>query len=483
MSRGLPFRWILLLGAAAAAATTADADTVTVRTDVVFLGADREEKVDVYLPPGWAATDRRPGIVWIHGGGWLGGDKAARREVEVCTELAKAGFVCVSVNYRLGDGAWPGNLEDCRDGVRFLRARAGTWGVDAGRIGVAGASAGGHLALMVAYAAGEVSAGGPGEGGPSVMYPDVSSSVSCVVNLYGITDLRDRRRTEVDGTPTDVRRAGGPARVFGTDDPAADIFRRASPVEHVGSLSPPTLILHGRADTTADYGQAIALVRALERHGVPHQVLMIDGVGHSFDLDFWRDAPLPVDAKSVVLRFLLRHLGAPPQPVAFVNDEPVTIREFVEAMRRLRSRFREPAELRRAALTECVRFAVTLQLARAHQLLDEVSELAMRQAFARENQRRARAAATGAVFHGPRQLTWEQFRAVWLDRLHYDLARALPGAEADAAGDRLQMRPQGGVESVERAVEQAVQSVELTTNDALLRALDATTPLPAEATF
>src|SRR5690606_13451887 len=112
-------------------------------------------------------------------------------------------------------------------------------------------------------------------------------------NLYGITDLRERRQTHPDGTPTTKRPLGGPAEVFGTDDAHADVWTLASPVEHVSPQSPPTLIVHGRADTTVDRDQAVLLARALERHRVPHQVLMLDDVGHTFDLRSWHGAPLP----------------------------------------------------------------------------------------------------------------------------------------------------------------------------------------------
>lgn len=289
-------------------AAAPDEAGVEVRKDVVFLSADREEKLDVYLPPGWSPDDRRPALVWIHGGGWFGGSKENRREVNVCRALARAGYVSVSVDYRLGDGAWPQNLRDCRDGVRFLRARAREWGVDPARIAVAGGSAGGHLALMVAYTAGAADAGS-GSG-----YPGVSSAVTCVIDLYGITDLRKRRVTNPDGTLTDERRPGGPAQVFGTTDLDSDRLRAASPVAHVTAESPPTLILHGRADTTVDYGQAMLLAAALERHGVPHQLVLIDGVGHTFDLHSWKGQPIPVDVEGVVLRFLHRYLGRPDAP-------------------------------------------------------------------------------------------------------------------------------------------------------------------------
>ena len=87
----------------------------------------------------------------IHGGGWVGGDKGVSREFKIGTTLAKAGYVCASVNYTLERGNWPQNLFDCKNAVRYLRKNSDNYQVDAKHIGVVGGSAGGHLALMVAY--------------------------------------------------------------------------------------------------------------------------------------------------------------------------------------------------------------------------------------------------------------------------------------------------------------------------------------------
>ena len=144
---------VLLLLPISSAAPAADAD-VRVTKDVAFLAAGRAEKLDVYQPAARADGRLHPALVWIHGGGWTGGTKNEARADNICRAAAMAGYVAVSIDYRLGDGAWPTNLFDCKNAVRFLRANAARYSVDPSRIGVAGGSAGGHLALMVALTAG-----------------------------------------------------------------------------------------------------------------------------------------------------------------------------------------------------------------------------------------------------------------------------------------------------------------------------------------
>ncbi|MCX6951793.1 MAG: prolyl oligopeptidase family serine peptidase, partial [Verrucomicrobia bacterium] len=104
-------------------------------------------------------------------------------------------------------------------------------------------------------------------------------------------------------------RAAGPAKVFGSADPAAAVYRRASPVTHITKNSPPILILHGSIDTTVDRAQSEELDRVLTQHGVPHEFVMVEGAGHTFDLEKWNKKPLSRDLRPVVLAFLAKHLG------------------------------------------------------------------------------------------------------------------------------------------------------------------------------
>src|SRR5262249_40910693 len=135
-------------------------------------------------------------VVYFHGGGWDHGDKATERERNIGNHLAGRGYVFVSANYVVGAGAWPQNLFDCKNAVRFLRAHAKDYGVDPERLAAVGTSAGAHLPVMVGYAADDAALE------PKAPYPGVSGRVRTVVDLYGITDLLTRQLMLPDGTPT-----------------------------------------------------------------------------------------------------------------------------------------------------------------------------------------------------------------------------------------------------------------------------------------
>ncbi len=296
----------LATAAVAMARAVEPAAAPQVLADITYLAPERPEKLDIYLPVAPAGGKRSPGFVWIHGGGWSGGVKTENRAKEICTTLAKAGYVAVSIDYKLGDGAWPTNLHDCKNAVRFLRANAAKYRVDPNRIAVGGGSAGGHLALMVGFTADQAEFEPTGAATP---YPGVSSRVRAVLDLYGPTNLLTRQEVTADGTPTGKYRAAGPAKVFGTDDPAAPVYRSASPVTHVAKACPPVLILHGRIDTTVDRAQSEELARVLRQHGAVHELVMVDGAGHTFDFETWGKKPLSRDLRPVALAFLAKHLG------------------------------------------------------------------------------------------------------------------------------------------------------------------------------
>jgi acetyl esterase/lipase len=298
---------MLILCPMADAATTQPAlppapQGVTIKQNLSYLAADREERLDLYLPSTRPPGMRSPAVVIIHGGGWTGGDKAADREFNIGATLALHGYVAASINYKLGKHVWPQNLLDCKNGVRHLRAHAEEYSIDPDRIAVIGGSAGGHLALMVAYTS-DVAELEPKDN----LYPNATDDVRCVIDLYGITNLITRRKTDAHGNPT------GPTSQSSSllpDSPTTNLkaWQLASPVYHVSAQTPPTLILQGTADTTVDRDQSTELAAKLQSCGVSHELLTIEGVGHTFDLQTWNHKPLPRDLRPVVLKFLDQYL-------------------------------------------------------------------------------------------------------------------------------------------------------------------------------
>lgn len=269
--------------------------------DIAYLESTRTEKLDLYLPADRAPSVRSPAVLIIHGGGWVGGSKSGRREFVTGTALALHGYVAASVEYMKEPGKrWPTNLLDCKNGVRWLRANAQRLQVDPQRIGVIGGSAGGHLALMVAYTSGVPALE------PASPYPGVADHVSACVDMYGIANLATRQGTDPQGVPDGKIRSV--SALFQEPLQAApDKWKLASPVTHITHDSPPTLILHGTADTTVDREQSRELDRVLTDHGVPHKLIEIPGVGHAFPLN---DSHLPRDLRPEVLSFFDQYLSA-----------------------------------------------------------------------------------------------------------------------------------------------------------------------------
>jgi acetyl esterase/lipase len=258
---------------------------VRIERDVSFLDASRAEKADLYLPAHDAENARRPAVLIIHGGGWTGGDKGAAREINIGTNLALHGYVGMSINYALagrGKVSWPQNLHDCKTAVRWLRKNADRLRVDPERIGVIGGSAGGHLAAMLAVT-------GADDGlDPSAPYGGYSCRVRCAVDLYGPADLMQYHDVQMLGK---------------TRTEAPELYRVASPTTYADKGDPPILILHGTADKTVDLKQSEAFAAALEKVGVEHELVIVEGAPHTFHLQ-----PKQRDLRPLVLGFLDKHL-------------------------------------------------------------------------------------------------------------------------------------------------------------------------------
>jgi acetyl esterase/lipase len=258
---------------------------VIINKDVAYLPAERKEKADLYLPAKRGKDVRSPAVVIIHGGGWSGGDKGAKREFNIGTTLALHGYVGMSINYALaskGKPTWPGNLHDCKTAVRWLRKNAERLQINPDRIGAIGGSAGGHLTAMLAVT-------GAKDGlDPAQPYGDLSCRVQCAVDLYGPIDLSQHRDLSMLGK---------------TRDEAPELYRAASPTTYLDRSDPPILILHGTADKTVDVKQSKLFAAALKKAGVEHELVIVEGAPHTFDLQ-----PKQKDLRPKVLAFFDKHL-------------------------------------------------------------------------------------------------------------------------------------------------------------------------------
>jgi acetyl esterase/lipase len=278
--------------------------SVVVRQDIVYLHQDGHRlSLDLYLPPGGT---RRPAILAIHGGSWIGGSRRLFRPSPwirnpTAVRMAEEGFVVVAADYRLarpGVPGWPAALDDLREAVRWIRRHADELAIDPSRIAAFGQSAGGHLATMVGTSAG-------------LRGPDDEARVQAVISFSGPSDL--------ERLPDDRIRSlrHEPVHTFlGPDESRpSEKARDASPIHHVRGDAAPMLLVHGTRDLWVPIAQAEALARALEAAGVRHRLVRVEGARHGFDAVIKDpDLPDPRDRdllRSEIFAFLRNVWNAP----------------------------------------------------------------------------------------------------------------------------------------------------------------------------
>lgn len=240
-------------------------------------------RLDLYVP-----YDRTPGptVLYIHGGGWQNGSK--EQYVLWYLPYLELGLRVVAVEYRLsGEAPAPAAVEDCRCAFRWVVNHAAGYGIDPRRVVVTGGSAGGHLALLTAF-------GSPGFEAACAEAGLEEPKAQAVINYYGATDLVSLWQTE----DASLRKW------FHASSVPEALAERLSPLTFVRSGLPPVLTLHGDADTTIPYDQAVRLHRALTGRGVPNQLLTVRGGAHGRHQ--WSDSDI-LHAQQAIERFLRRH--------------------------------------------------------------------------------------------------------------------------------------------------------------------------------
>ena len=274
---------------AVAPATTSAIPAVRQWRDIAYVnGGHERQRLDLYLPSDGGSA--RPLVVWVHGGAWTGGDKTD------CPAkwLLDRGYAVASIDYRLSQHAiYPAQIEDCKAALRFLRAHASEYGIIPDRIGVWGASAGGHLVSLLG-STGDVHEFDVGAN------LDQSSRVQCVVDWFGPTDFLHYGEppTRALDKPDSVlaRLIGGPV------SENLEKARRASPLYFVKRDAAPFLIMQGDKDNLVPLQQSQELEVALKKSGAECTLKILPGAGHG--------GPqfLSIPNAAMILQFLDRHL-------------------------------------------------------------------------------------------------------------------------------------------------------------------------------
>lgn len=227
-------------------------------------------------------AEKKPAIIYFPGGGFTTTDY--EKFIEMRFALAKAGFVVAAAEYRVVPNKFPAILEDGKSAVRFLKAHADAYGIDASKIGVLGDSAGGYLSQMVAVTGNEKQF----DKGDNLY---VDSTVQAAATLYGISDLRnigagfDEAIQKVHQSPavTEALLVNG---VAFNEYPGASILSdsdkalAASSLGHIKKNLPPFLIMHGTEDKLVSPVQSEQLYEALKQSDNRVTYIKVEGAAH-----------------------------------------------------------------------------------------------------------------------------------------------------------------------------------------------------------
>jgi acetyl esterase/lipase len=296
---------------------------VTVRTYTYKRVGTHEIRADVHCPDACVAA---PVVLWLHGGGLIFGSRkdlgsfwSAHLE-----RYLSLGFVVVAIDYRLApETKLDAIVEDVQDAYRWVHdAGPQLFGIDAGRIAFVGHSAGGYLTLTAGWML---------RPRPAVLvsfygYADVTRPWYTRPSLHYAREPAVPReaaaaavgRAPISEPPAQNTRAQfylhcrqlglWPSEVTGRHPSREpEWFDRFCPIRNVDRDYPPTLLVHGDSDTDVPCDESIRMAEALASRKVPHELIVIPGGQHAFDV-LQRDDPAVVAALDRATVFLSEHL-------------------------------------------------------------------------------------------------------------------------------------------------------------------------------
>ena len=276
-------------------------EEITVLTRIPNIPYVSRNRTDLHLDivaPEITGKELRPAIVYVHGGGWIGGNKTTSSN----DWLAEAGFFTVSIDYRLTDVAtFPAQIHDVKAAIRWVRAHADEYQVDASKIGVWGSSAGGHLSALCAVTNGIEEFEGEGNEG-------FSSDVQCAVPICPPTDFLIDWYAAGNMPVHDEAEMCLHGLIGGPMIEHEELARKASPLWNVSASAVPQLVIQGGSDDLVPAGQVRAYTSALMQHGADVTYLEYPDEGHPVDAGIFLENEDHLGLREIILPFFQWHL-------------------------------------------------------------------------------------------------------------------------------------------------------------------------------